>query len=195
MAEQRRALQLCCSSCSVLWVGLLMPLSCSLVSANCSQGGNATSMQSLPIILSSSFPHKFAFLWIDCFSFRVSLFEFFLSSCQLSIPWIPHVLSGSVTLLWHPTFILSLPLPCSSLNMTPLLPYFLSFSPKPFPSQFHQLYPSCLPRAPHFSLLQHMHKDTAKDEPEDQDYWEYENENTCQSHSGKKTGDWGEIEN
>lgn len=55
-----------------------MPLpSWNLVSANCSQLGNATSMQSRSIILFSSFPLKFAFLQINCFNFRVSFFFIF----------------------------------------------------------------------------------------------------------------------
>lgn len=81
----------------------------------------------------------------------ISGFHFFLFflSCQLSIPWIPHALWGSLTLLWHPIsssqHILSLPLPCSSLSTTSLVSHFLPLSPRLFLSQFHQF-------CPHFSL-------------------------------------------
>lgn len=154
-----------------------MPLpSCNPVSASCSQGGNATSMQSLSIISSSSFPHKYAFLQISCFSFRVSVFFYFSSPPSSSqfpgYSMLSQGLSPSFGTLCPSQPILSLPLPCSSLGTTPLLSHFLPLSPRLFPSQFYQLYPSCLPRVLHFSLATIHMQGTAKDatEPYDQNY-------------------------
>lgn len=155
--EQRGALQWCCSSWGVLWevsscpcppATLFLPAA---VRMEMPPPCEASPSFYLPPFLTNLPFFKLTVL-IPGFNFLT----FFLSSFQLSIPWIPHALSGSLTLLWHPISfsqpILSLPLPCSSSGTTPLLPNFLSLSPRLFPSQFYQLYPSCIPKIPNFSL-------------------------------------------
>lgn len=138
-----------------------MPLpSCNPVSASCSQGGNATSMQSLSIISSSSFPHKYAFLQISCFSFRVSFFFIFplllpaLSSldtpCSLRVshpPLAPYVLPS-------PSF----PFPCPAPPWAQLLcsPTFCHFLPdSSLPSSISST-PAACPESSTSPLLQYI---------------------------------------